>query len=70
MCKIVAGLAITLDGVVEAPSGNRMRYDDEMGEVIGARIAQADAILLGPGSTWSSPSYDRSWAATCRWPTS
>jgi hypothetical protein len=70
MCKIVAGLAITLDGVVEAPSRNRMRCDDEKGEVIGARIAQADAILLGPGSTWSSPSYDRSWAATCRWPTS
>ena len=47
MRKVTAGLAITLDGVVEAPSGNWMRYDDEMGEVIGAGIAQADAILLG-----------------------
>jgi len=32
---------------VEAPSGNWMRYDDEMGAMIGAGIAQADAILLG-----------------------
>jgi dihydrofolate reductase len=48
MRKIVAGLAISLDGVVEAPSqGNWMLYNDEMGEVIGAGIAQADAILLG-----------------------
>jgi dihydrofolate reductase len=48
MRKIVAGLAMTLDGVVEAPSQrNWMRYNDEMGEVIGAGIAQADAILLG-----------------------
>jgi dihydrofolate reductase len=48
MRKIVAGLAITLDGVVEAPSSNGwMLYDDEMGEIIGAGIAQADAILLG-----------------------
>jgi len=48
MRKVVAGLAITLDGVVEAPSQrNWMRYNDEMGEVIGAGIAQADAILLG-----------------------
>jgi dihydrofolate reductase len=48
MRKIVAGLAISLDGVVEAPSrGNWMLYNDEMGEIIGAGIAQADAILLG-----------------------
>jgi dihydrofolate reductase len=48
MRKIVAGLAITLDGVVEAPSErNWMRYNDEMGAVISAGIAQADAILLG-----------------------
>ena len=48
MRKIVAGLSISLDGVVEAPSrGNWMLYNDEMGEIIGAGIAQADAVLLG-----------------------
>jgi dihydrofolate reductase len=48
MRKVVAGLAISLDGVVEAPSQrNWMQYNDEMGEVIGAGIARADAILLG-----------------------
>jgi dihydrofolate reductase len=47
MRKVVAGLAMTLDGVVEAPSGNWMRFDDEMNEVIAAGIAQSDAILLG-----------------------
>jgi dihydrofolate reductase len=47
MRKIVAGLAISLDGVVESPSGNWLLFNDEMGEVIGAGIAQSDAILLG-----------------------
>lgn len=48
MRKIVAGLAITLDGVVESPSESGwMRFDGEMWEVIGAGIAQSDAILLG-----------------------
>lgn len=47
MRKIVAGLAITLDGVVESPSAGWMLYNDEMGEVIGAGIAQADTVLLG-----------------------
>lgn len=48
MRKIVAGLAITLDGVVEAPStGGWMLFNDEMAAVIDAGVAQADAILLG-----------------------
>jgi dihydrofolate reductase len=48
MRKIVAGLAISLDGVVEAPSQSGwMLFDDEMSEVIGVGIAQSDAILLG-----------------------
>src|SRR6266545_3841504 len=48
MRKIVAGLAITLDGVVEAPSTSSwMLFNDEMAAVIDAGIAQADAILLG-----------------------
>jgi dihydrofolate reductase len=47
MRKIVAGLAITLDGVVDSPSGNWMQFDGEMSAVIDAGVAQADAILLG-----------------------
>lgn len=46
MRKVVAGLAISLDGVVESPS-NWMLFNDEMAEVIGAGLAQSDAILLG-----------------------
>jgi dihydrofolate reductase len=46
MRKTVAGLAVTLDGVVESPS-KWLRMNDEMAEVIGAGLAQADAILLG-----------------------
>lgn len=47
MRKIVAGLAITLDGVTDSPSGNWLRFDAEMADVIGAGIAEADAVLLG-----------------------
>ncbi len=47
--KVVAGLFISLDGVVEAPEQWGFQYfDDEMTEVIVAGIAQADAVLLGP----------------------
>jgi dihydrofolate reductase len=45
--KIVAGLAVTLDGVVDSPSGNWMMFNDEMREIIDAGVAEADAILLG-----------------------
>jgi dihydrofolate reductase len=48
MRKIVAGLFITLDGVVEAPETWQTRYFDfEMGEAIESAAAQSDAILLG-----------------------
>jgi len=47
MRKIVAGLAITLDGVVESPSSHWLLFNGEMNEVIGAGVAQSDAILLG-----------------------
>jgi dihydrofolate reductase len=45
--KVVAGLAVTLDGVVDSPSGNWMMFNDEMQEIIDAGVAEADAILLG-----------------------
>jgi dihydrofolate reductase len=47
MREIVAGLAVTLDGVVDSPSGNWMRFDEEMWDIIRAGIAESDAILLG-----------------------
>jgi dihydrofolate reductase len=46
MRKIVAGLFMSLDGVVESPS-RWVLFNAEMQEVIGAGIAQSDAILLG-----------------------
>jgi len=46
MRKVVAGLAISLDGVIEAPH-KWMKFSDEMAEVIAAGVAQADTILLG-----------------------
>ena len=58
MRKIVASLFITLDGVVEAPGtgdttlpekrGWSMPFaDDDVGQVIGAGMANTDAMLLG-----------------------
>jgi dihydrofolate reductase len=46
MRKIVTGLFISLDGVVESPS-NWLLSSDEMWEAISVGIAQSDAILLG-----------------------
>jgi dihydrofolate reductase len=45
--KLVAGLAMTLDGVVESPSSGWMIFDAEVADSINAGIAEADAILLG-----------------------
>jgi dihydrofolate reductase len=48
MRKIVAGLFISLDGVVEAPETWHFPYfNDEMGEAVGAQMAAADTMLLG-----------------------
>ena len=48
MRKIVAGLFISLDGVVEAPDQWHFPYfNDEMGEVVGAQMASCGTILLG-----------------------
>ena len=48
MRRIVAGLMISLDGVVEAPEKWHLRYfTDEMGEIIDATVEHADALLLG-----------------------
>ncbi len=48
MRKIVAGLFISLDGVIEAPQDWHFPYfNDEMGEVVGSQMAAADTMLLG-----------------------
>ena len=48
MRKIVAGLFISLDGVVEAPETWHFPYfNDEMGEIVGSQMAAADTMLLG-----------------------
>ncbi len=49
MRKIVAGLLMSLDGVVESPNewGWSQYMNDEMSEGIVAGLAQADAVLLG-----------------------
>src|SRR4051794_2805152 len=48
MRKIVSGLFISLDGVVEAPETWHFPYfDDEMGAAVGALMSSGDAMLLG-----------------------
>jgi dihydrofolate reductase len=48
MRKVVAGLFISLDGVVESPANWAYEYfNDDVWNAIGAGIAQADAVLLG-----------------------
>ncbi len=48
MRKIVAGLFISLDGVIEAP--NQWMgpwFNDELGQAVGSQIGAQDAMLLG-----------------------
>ena len=48
MRKVVAGIFISLDGVVESPEKWHFPYfNDEMMEVIAAGMAGSDAMLLG-----------------------
>lgn len=46
--KIIASEFVSLDGVMEAPDEWHLPYfNDEMGEAIGAAMAEADAMLMG-----------------------
>ena len=48
MRQIAAGLFISLDGVVEAPEKWTGPYfNDQVGQAVGAMMAQNDALLLG-----------------------
>jgi len=51
MRKIVAGLFISLDGVVETPENWGFSYiNEEVGTWISKGISEADAVLLGPST--------------------
>ena len=48
MRKVIASEFVSLDGVMESPDQWHFPYfNDEMGEAIGAAMAQADAMLMG-----------------------
>jgi dihydrofolate reductase len=48
MRKVIASELVSLDGVMEAPEKWHLPYfNDEMGEAIGAAMAEADAMLFG-----------------------
>jgi dihydrofolate reductase len=48
MRKIVAGLFMSLNGVIEAPDKWHFPYlDQEMGEAVGSQMAEMDTMLLG-----------------------
>ena len=48
MRKVIASEFVSLDGVMEAPETWHLPYfNDEMGEAIGAVMANADAMLFG-----------------------
>lgn len=70
MRKIVAGLFISLDGVIEAPDQWHFPYfNDEMGAVVAAQMEAADTMLLGRrtyeefASFWPNQSNDDPFAA-------
>jgi dihydrofolate reductase len=71
MRKIVAGLFMSLDGVVEAPETWHLTYfNDEMGEIVGSQMAAADTMLLGRrtyeefAAYWSDKGSDVEFADT------
>src|SRR5690348_18393594 len=48
MRKIIAGLFVSLDGVVEAPeTWTGPYFSQEIGQHIGSSFAQSDTLLLG-----------------------
>lgn len=47
MRKIVAGLFMSLDGVVESENWGFPYFSEEITDAINAGIARADAVLLG-----------------------
>src|SRR2546421_9194824 len=48
MKKVIAGVFISIDGVVENPQDWHFPYfNDEMGDAVGATLGRADTVLFG-----------------------
>jgi dihydrofolate reductase len=47
MRKVIAGLFISLDGVVESPDQWQFAFDEEMGAALSRVLDEQDAVLLG-----------------------
>ncbi len=47
MRRVVSGLFISLDGVVESPDQWQFDFDEEMGAELSRSLESADAVLLG-----------------------
>jgi dihydrofolate reductase len=47
MRKVVSGLFISLDGVVESPDQWQHAFDEGMGEAVASTLESADTVLLG-----------------------
>ena len=47
MRKVVAGLFLSLDGVVELPGTWQEHFDEDMGEAMMEQLTSQDAVLLG-----------------------
>src|SRR5207237_9235294 len=47
MRKVIAGLFIALDGVVESPDKWQEHFDEDMGQAMTEQLASQDAVLLG-----------------------
>ncbi len=58
MRKIVAGLFVSLDGVVESPDKWHFPYfNDEMGQAVGSQMEASDTMLLGRRTYQEFASY-------------
>jgi dihydrofolate reductase len=45
--KVISGLFISLDGVVESPDQWQFTWDEEMGAALGKTLENSEAVLLG-----------------------
>jgi len=67
--QIVAGMFISLDGVVEAPEAWTGPYfTPEVGQAVGAMVASADTLLLGRVTYQNSRRPSRPPGTVTRWP--
>lgn len=68
MRKVIAGLFISLDGVVEAPGSWQEHFDEDMGEALTEQLTSQDAVLLGRvtyqewASYWPNATGDEGFA--------